>query len=160
MKTLKFTPLTPKQRSMLGQLAKRAWKKQHDSGAIDEDETTWRHREAMEATSGFKISEAPKRCFDALKAHFETMAGDAGKAFETLTGPDNETRQLAHEIGVAAKACGVTAGYVAGICRRMFGCDSWSGAEQGRAVLIALKKKGQKAVPTEHTEDTERNQAA
>jgi len=157
MKPVKFTPLTPKQRSMLGQLAKRAWKKQHDSGAIDEEETKWRHREALERC-GFIISEAPKRCFDDLKSHFETMAGDAGKAFETLTGPDNETRQLTHEIGVAAKACGVTAGYVAGICRRMFGCDSWSGAEQGRAVLIALKKKARGT--RQEAQDQEKEAAA
>lgn len=141
MSARKFKPLTPKQRGYLAQLAKQAYNKLTGAGAIDEDFDLWRKQEAMEATNGFSISTAPSRCFDALEQRFLMLAGNTSKALERALGPENDMRQLAHEIGVAQRSAGVTPSYVSGICKRMFGADTWGNASQAKAVLTALKKK-------------------
>lgn len=138
---MSFKPLTPKQRGYIAQLAKQAHDYLTSKGAIDEPFDKWRKREAMEATSGFTISEAPSRCFDDLEQHFLSLAGKADKALERALGPGNDMRQLAHEIAVMQRQCAVTPAYVQGICKRMFGADTWSNAKQARSVLIALKNK-------------------
>lgn len=137
---LKFKPLSPKQRGYLGTLATQAYRYLTGKGAIDEPEKEWRHREAISAC-GFRISEAPSNRFDALEQHFLTLAGKSSKALERALGPENDMRQLAHEISVAAREAGVTPAYVQGICKRMYGADTWSNARQAKAVLIALKNK-------------------
>lgn len=137
---IKFKPLTAKQRGYLGTLASQAYRYLTSKSAIDEPEKEWRHREAISACQ-FRISEAPSRCFDDLEQHFLTLAGKTGKALERALGPENDMRTLEHEIAVAARAAGVHPAYTQGICRRMFGADTWSNAKQAKAVLIALKNK-------------------
>lgn len=144
--------LTGPQRAYLGRFAESTRRMLIERGAIDEHEETpkeWRHREAREATKdldpqgiGWTISEAPKQAFDALKARFEMLSGQAGKALETLSGPSNDMRNLAHEINKAAKACGVGPGYIAGICKRQSGGTrtTWTTPAEGKAVLVALTK--------------------
>jgi hypothetical protein len=141
---IKFNPLTPKQRGYLAQLAKQAHTYLTGKGAIDEAFDAWRKREAMEVTKGFTISEAPRRCFDDLEQHFLMLAGKSDKALSRALGPDNDMRNLEQQIAVAARTVGVTPAYVQGICKRMFGADTWSNAKQAKAVLIALKNKGRK----------------
>lgn len=95
---MSFKPLTPKQRGYIAQLAKQAHTYLTGNNAIDEPFDTWRRREAMQATSGFTISEAPRRCFDDLERHFLVLAGKTGKAFDRTLGPDNAERQQRHTI--------------------------------------------------------------
>ena len=140
MSKSRFQALTPKQRGYLAQLAKQAHERLTASGAIDEPFETWRKREAMEASSGFTISEAPRHAFDDLETHFLSLTGQTKKAFDRATGPSNEERTIAHNIRVAAETCGVGEAYVAGICRKMFNRSTWEGAKQGQKVLIALSK--------------------
>jgi len=144
--------LTNPQRSFLGGLAAGASRLMVTSGAIDPHEescTPWRRRHAREATAdlhpqavGWTISEAPGFCFDALKARFEALAGQTDKALETLTGTPNDIRQMAHNISVAAKACGVGEAYIAGICKRQSrgARTGWTTLSEGKAVLSALTK--------------------
>lgn len=153
MSTKRFAALTPKQRSYLAQLAKTAHTTLTRCGAIDEPFDAWRKREAMQASKGFTISEAPKHCFDDLEQHFLALAGKSAQAFDRALGPTNEERTLQHEIDAHALDAGVGERYVAGICRRMFGTPKWSGAGQGKKVLIALKqlakrRKAQAQTPT------------
>lgn len=148
MKTKLLKLLSAPQRSFLGGLADGAFRRLVSRGAIDphdEDAQAWRRRQAREATAeldpqriGWTISEAPATCFNALKSRFEALAGETGKALDTMMTP-NDVRQLAHGIEVVSREIGVTAPYVQGICKRMFGRKDWQGAEEGRAVLIALK---------------------
>lgn len=150
--------LTARQRSYLGSLAKQAHAKLTSAGAIDEPETEWRHAQARTATrwsgcpEGVTISEASRADFDNLEQHFLALAGRTKEAFDRASGPDNATRQMAHNIGVAMRTAGVTEAYVAGICRRMFGRADWRGPE-GTAVLSALNKHARraKATPTPTT---------
>ena len=156
MSAKRFIPLTPKQRGYLAQLAKAAHTRLLDSGAIDDaDFDHWRKHEAMDATSGFTISEAPKRCFDALETRFLTLSGQAKQAFERNLGPDNDMRQVAHNITVAARTAGVTAAYISGICQRMFGRTEWKTAAEGKAVLIALKQHARRKNEPQHTTESE-----
>jgi hypothetical protein len=144
--------LTNAQRSFLGGLADGAHRLMVSRGAIDPHEescTPWRRRHAREATAdlhpqaiGWTISEAPAFCFDALKARFEALAGQTDKALETLTGTPNDIRQMAHNISVVAKACGVGDAYIAGICKRQSrgARNGWTTLSEGKAVLTALTK--------------------
>ncbi len=136
-------PLSPKQRGYLSQLAKQAHAKLSSAGAIDEDFTAWRHAEARKATDGSTISEASRADFDALEQHFLALAGQSRKAYDRATGPDNDMRNMAHNIATAARQAGVSDAYIAAICRRMSGGtrDTWRDLKQGEAVLIALKNK-------------------
>lgn len=138
---MSFKPLTPKQRGYIALLAKQAHDYLTAKGAIDEPFDRWRKREAMDVTSGFTISEAPRRRFDDLEQHFLALAGKADKALDRALGPQNDMRQLAHEIAEAQRQAAVTPSYVAGICKRMFGAATWGNAKQAKAVLIALKNK-------------------
>jgi hypothetical protein len=145
--------LSSRQRAHLSILARTAYNRASAGGALHEDFNQWRHAEARSATveldtelrEGFTISQCPAKAFDALKAHFEAMAGDAGKAFDTLTGPENDLRQLLHVIGTTGRAKGLHASYAAGICRRMFGHDEPTNTTEARAVLAALVKAKKKA---------------
>jgi len=142
---MSFKPLTPKQRGYLARLAKKAHDYLTGKGAIDEPFDAWRKREAMEASNGFTISEAPRRAFDDLEQHFLALGGQSAKALERALGPENDMRQLAHAIAVAQRQAAVTPAYVQGICKRMFGADTWGNARQAKAVLIALRNKVRKS---------------
>jgi hypothetical protein len=98
--------LTKKQKTTLAIIARDAWLKHHNSGATEEPFDAWRKREAI-AACGHSISEAPKRCFNDLYAHFLTMKGEAAQAFERHTGPSNEERQLRYLITQAAQRLGI-----------------------------------------------------
>lgn len=147
--------LTNPQRSFLGGLADGAFRLMVSRGAIDphdESAKAWRQRHSREATAkldpqgiGWSISEAPAFCFDEIKARFEALAGETDKALETLTGSPNDIRQMAHNISVAAKACGVGGAYIAGICKRQSRDTrtTWNTLDEGKAVLSALNKHAQ-----------------
>lgn len=144
--------LTKPQRAFLGGLADGARRLLIKHGAIEAHEETakeWRHRETRAATkpldpqgAGWTISEAPAFAFDAIKAHFEMLSGQSDKALETLMSDPNEMRQMAHAISVAARECGVGENYIGGICKRQSRGqrNTWRTVEEGKAVLIALKK--------------------
>lgn len=135
------------QRSYLGQLAKKAFQRLSSIGAIDEPEDAWRKRESEKAC-GYRISEAPRRCFDDLETHFLTLSGQTKRAFDRATSPDNDVRTIAHEIAVATATLGVGENYIKGMCRNMFRSDTWEGSKQGQKLLIALIKAiGRKTAP-------------
>lgn len=127
------------QRSYLGQLAKQAFQRLTSAGAIDEPEDAWRKRESEQAC-GYRISEAPRRCFDDLETHFLTLSGQTKRAFDRATGPTNDVRTITHEISVAAATLGVGENYIKGMCRNILRADTWSTAPQARKILIALLK--------------------
>jgi hypothetical protein len=137
-------PLTPKQKAFLASLAREGWNRLHGTRAIDEDFDTWRRREAV-GVCGVSISQAKSRDFDALHAHFLTMAGKVERAFKAASNElPNDLRNVLHCIEVERKTCGVAPGYVSGICRRMYGHDSPADAREAKAVLVALVRKRQK----------------
>lgn len=129
--------LTAKQRTYLATLAREGWKR---TGAGDDESfDDWRHRQCADCLNdtSASLSTATAAQFDALLLHFKILAGKA--TLEDTAENANELRQLAHAIFITAKEAGVTEGYVAGICKRMFHRSTWSGAEEGRKVLNALR---------------------
>lgn len=113
--------LTPKQRNFLTQLALRAWKKLHGSGAIEETFDDYRHRIAKRH-SGETISTAPASAFDDLFIAFKTEIGDTDEAFHRANERrTNAQRQDIHNIQRQLERGGLTLGYAIAIAR-----DEWS----------------------------------
>ncbi len=75
--------LKPWQKRLLSDLAEAAYKRAQQHHAHDDlSMTDWRHRESIEA-AGVRISEAQQKHYNLIKAHFELLAGESGKAFNT-----------------------------------------------------------------------------
>ncbi len=81
------TPLSNKEKAHLSRLAQDAWSQLARAGATDQREHEWRREQALSA-AGVRISEATRRHFASLKAHFLAMAGKAGEAFQTAVNDD------------------------------------------------------------------------
>jgi ABC-type arginine transport system ATPase subunit len=94
---MKAKLLSPKQRTMLTQIAARGWRKMSDAKAIDEPFDDWRTREAV-AACGARISQAPASAFDDLFEHFKVLSGAVVQAFDIAMGPENERRQWIFKI--------------------------------------------------------------
>ena len=103
--------LTSKQRAFATQLALRAWKRLHESGATDETFDAWRQRIARKAC-GYKISEAPIHAFDDLLIEFKAQAGEIDEAFERAKSKvTNAQRQDIHNIKAKLNEVGWDIGY-------------------------------------------------
>ena len=89
--------LTPRQRGWIEGEARAAFRKLESAGATDETYNDWRVREAIKVC-GFRISEAPKRAFDDLLSHFQSLNGKTDKAMDRLTGKENDWRFWESEI--------------------------------------------------------------
>lgn len=142
--------LSTSQRSTLAAVAREAFKRL--SPGLGESFDEFRHFEARAVTrklrnappDGWTISEAPASAFNAIFAHFKALKGDLDVALDYHLGPSSEMRNHLHNITVAERAAGVTPGYTASICRRMFGEATPQNEAQARAVLTALRKKAQR----------------
>lgn len=78
-------------------VAKPVWTKLSKLGVVEETFDAWRHREC-EALCGHRLSDAPKKLHDDIEAHFRSLGGDTGGAYEQLTGKANTERQQRHVI--------------------------------------------------------------
>ena len=114
--------LSNKQKFVLSKIAEEAFTVAARHFATDDlPQKDWRHREAILAV-GCQISEARNSQYNALKRHFENLAGRAGQAFATaMKEPTELQRQLRHQIGQALS----TAGY---FCFSMSGITFWVGS--------------------------------
>jgi hypothetical protein len=83
-------------------VARPVWQKLLKAGVIDESFDTWRQRESL-ACSGYHLSEAPKELHDEIEAHFRSLGGDTGGAYQQLTGRQNQERQQRYVITDLAK---------------------------------------------------------
>ena len=103
--------LTTPQRTTLTQIALRAWKKLHGSGAIEESFNDWRKRIASKAC-GYTISEAPIEAFDDLFIRFKSEGGEMDEAFERAKSRvTNAQRNDIHNIKAKLAEVGWTLGY-------------------------------------------------
>lgn len=98
--------------------ARKAFDRQSAAGLVDDGETfdAWRHRECMNAVRKPGITACNHEDFRPLLAHFQTLAGDDGSAFQNLMksgrasdtaapGDTHESRRiLAHQIAEALEA--------------------------------------------------------
>jgi hypothetical protein len=88
-------------------VAKPVWKKLSKIGVVEETFDAWRHREC-EALCGHRLSDAPKALHDEIEAHFRSLGGDTGGAYEQLTGRQNKERQQRYVIADLAKKLNVS----------------------------------------------------
>lgn len=112
-------------------VAHNAWMKLKDADVIDEPFDAWRQR-ICEEQFGVRLSKAPAHLHDEIEAHFLSLVGEAGKAFDRLTGPGNAERRQRHTIRGLAEKLGVSdpATYAASLK-----------PEQLTGVVINLKKR-------------------
>lgn len=90
-------PASTRQRSALAQLARQAFARQMECGMIEHgaDFETWRAEES-EAACGRRISKSLNGDYLRLRAHFLTLAGRDGEAFEALMQWQREAGSVAH----------------------------------------------------------------
>lgn len=93
-------------------IARTAWSRLTDAGAIDEPFNTWRLREANECV-GTRISKATAAQLDRLETHFLSLGGQAAKALENELGESGHTKRQRHVISGLAAQLGLPADYAA-----------------------------------------------
>ncbi len=106
-------PLSNLQKAVLSQIAKKAYEVAGRHFATDDlTSEDWRHREAITAC-GSRISQARNSQYNALKSHFENLAGAAGRAFSTaMREPTERRRQLLWSLDQSLKKYGLDQAYV------------------------------------------------
>jgi hypothetical protein len=100
------TKLTNAQR-ITAMVCRPVWQKLSKAGVIEESFDDWRHRECL-ACCGHHLSEAPKKLHDEIEAHFRSLGGDTGGAYQQLTGKENAERQQRYVIADLAKKLNVS----------------------------------------------------
>lgn len=110
-------PLTREQKARLSILARDAFAK---SGSGNAD--SWRREVAIRAC-GRRISEAAQRDYLPLKAAFQDLAGESGRALETLLRAESEPQRVAmHRLTQECGKRGLRLAYPEAICRRQYHC--------------------------------------
>lgn len=100
------TKLTNVQR-ITAMVCRPVWQKLSKAGVIEESFDDWRHRESL-ACCGYHLSEAPKKLHDEIEAHFRSLGGDTGGAYQQLTGKENAERQQRYVITKLCKELNVS----------------------------------------------------
>jgi hypothetical protein len=109
--------LTKPQRTMLAQIAARAWRRLRDAHAVDESFDAWRLRKSKRAC-GHRLSEAPIDAFDDLFICFKAEAGDTDEAYERAASKvSNAVRSDLINIRAALSSAGLREGYAVSIAR-------------------------------------------
>lgn len=109
------------QKAYLSQLAEEAYNVarahySHDDLKLD----AWRQRESINAC-GLRISEAEQRHYNDIKAHFELLKGDSGRAFQTqMREAGSDLRIADHKLSQELKKHGLTREYAEAIAIRKF----------------------------------------
>jgi len=110
-------PLTREQKARLSILARAAFAK---SGSGDAN--VWRREVAIRAC-GRRISEAVQRDYLTLKATFQDLAGESGRALETLLRSESEPQRVAlYRLTQECGKRGLQLAYPEAICRRQYHC--------------------------------------
>ncbi len=137
-------PLSIRQKSVLCQIARRAFDKARAGGQLQEITfDTWRHDEVERAVGLPGLRACGNDHYSILAAHFESMAAEDGRALNHLLADGtNKRRQLEHVLVAALKAANIPITYAEKICRDKFKCGVMDANEaQLRTVLITVKAR-------------------
>ncbi|WP_009964038.1 hypothetical protein [Verrucomicrobium spinosum] len=116
-------PLTNLQKATLSQWAKKGYTRAKELDLTDEKEADWRGRESI-AACGRRISEATNGDYLVLLAHFQSLAGDSGKAFaSTMRAQNDPKRQALHKLDSELTKAGLDRAYAEAICMSTYKCS-------------------------------------
>ena len=136
--------LSPKQKAVLCQIARRAYDKGKAGGQLQGiDFDTWRHDEVERATGLPGLRTCGNDHHSILAAHFESLASEDGRALNHLLADGtNKRRQLEHVLVTTLKGAGLPMTYAERLARDKFKCGVMDTTDaQLRAVLITVKAR-------------------
>ena len=151
-------PLSARQKSVLCQVARRAFSKLTTSNKITGITfDTWRHDEVERCTGQSGLRACGNDHYRPLCSHFESLAGEDGRALNHLLAENTDKkRQIEHLVVTALAAAQLPITYAEKIARDKFKCGVMDCDErQLRFVLITIKARAasrirQAAQPTAH----------
>ncbi len=112
-------PLSKKQKGIICRIAARAFEHRGATG----DAKEWRREQQHAAVGVGSLTDCTQEHYNDLVAHFEGLAGEAGRQFNaTLRQEDEELRQKRHNLAVALEERGLDASYAESICRDQYKC--------------------------------------
>ncbi|MBI5817441.1 MAG: hypothetical protein HZA88_00475 [Verrucomicrobia bacterium] len=130
--TSNTAPLSNKQKGIICEVARRAFDKMLDSGALEARADlcvsrhfkVWRRDEQFKAVSRSTLTACIQDNYKPLMAHFLNLAGEVETAMRYQESAALEPKRLAsHALGEMCKKRGVTIEYANSICRQAWGCD-------------------------------------
>jgi hypothetical protein len=148
-----LAPINSEQKRELAILARRAFERLYDSGAISEttDFDSWRHQQAIQAVERTGLRECRQEDFAQLKGHFLRLLGQPAMANRMQARAELEPRRVAlwklrHECEAVADVIGNAEAYVCGIARARFkvGTLAELGEKQLWILLFDLRRNAQR----------------
>lgn len=137
-------PLSKLQKSILAQLARRAFNKagavargrqeEWDGGAEHFDQ--WRHEQVEKACGKAGLRCCDQMDYQVVRGHFLDLLGESGTAFNALVHGDRanqerlQFRALIYQNVERNKDLGFTMAYVQAICRRQYKCEFLEASNQ------------------------------
>lgn len=113
--------LTDGQKARICIVANQAAKKQGVTGW--REVSAWRREQQLQHFGLKSLTAAAQDQYADIKAHFEALAGETGRAFSTaLRGQDNDRRIARWHLNKALAAAKLSPAYAQAICKNQFHC--------------------------------------
>jgi len=125
-------PLTNDQKRILSQLARRAFNlecaKARGRGETPDTSSAaaeaFRHEHVITACRKHGLRCCSQADYGAVKAHFQDLLGESGRAMNTLVHAEGNQRRIAeYKLVQACQTAGLTLAYAASICRNQYKCS-------------------------------------
>lgn len=157
------TPLSKAQKTYLARLAGEAFAQRLEFDLIrvptgmtkSAFATQWRREQQAMVLGGGRqsLTEATQADYRSLKAHWLSLTGHSGKAFDAAMNSDKEheiTRQIVHLVNIECAKHGLTLGYAIAIARNRWHVSDLSHLTlmQGQQLLATLRRRGKSRVTT------------
>jgi hypothetical protein len=144
-------PLTNVQKRILSQLANRAYNRdlailRGRGEIILETADDYRRRHVAAASGKHGLRCCSQDDYGAVKAHFQDLLGETGKAMNTLVHSERNGRRIAEfKLVKACEAARLSLAYAANICRAQFKCSLEDATEkQLWCLMFTVKNRSRK----------------
>jgi hypothetical protein len=123
------TPLSKDQKRILSQFAQRAFNRDRAIAlgrgeTLPETADEYRRRHVATACGKHGLRCCSQDDYGLVKAHFQDLLGETGKAMNTLVHAEGNGRRVAeHKLVRACEAAKLSVAYAATICRNQFKCS-------------------------------------
>lgn len=137
-------PLSNLQKSALAQMARRAFTRLTTAGQVAGiDFDAWRRDECARVTGHHGLTACTNDDYNKLAAHFESLAGEDGRALNHLLREQNEPKRQAEAVLVREmERAGFGPEYVEKLCQDKFKCAVMDAtAPQLHQLIITVKSR-------------------